>query len=799
VFSLIFLAVEIYAALLRRTMLRTNPGARFVRPIAHPVAAPLQPQAAAATLRPAHKPMKKMNKAYLLGVALAALAAVAPAHAIEAYRLAAQERIVLDGQLDDVAWSKAKPLDRFWEMFPQAEVPARVRTEARFAYDGHALYVAVWAHDPDVTQLRAPFARRDNVLADQDMLVLFIDPVGARKFSHFFRVNPRGSIGDGLFNEDSGSEDFSPDFDFEVATGRFPGGWTAEFRIPFTSLRYGDPPSKEWSVMVFRNYPRDQRYRMSTSKLPREQNCFICLNEPLTGLDDLPSTRFLALTPNVTVRGVQNRDADLPRRRENDVVPSLDLKWRPRPDVVIDATINPDFSQVELDAPQLSGNAQFALFFPEKRPFFLEGADILQGPLNAIYTRSVTDPAWGVRGTQRREGFDGTVLVTRDDGGGLVLLPNTYSTNFARQDFKSVASFARARWQVDGMTVGGLVTDRTIEGGAYNRVAGPDAVWFPSTEHRLRMQLLGSWTTAQPVNGRIVRGELASSHAALVDWSYRGRAWDQYLNFEDVGREFRADNGFFGQNGYRRVYSETTRKFLDVWGFNEVSPYLFAEYKTDPAGQVQYQQNNLGVRFGLPRATTILVEARMNNLVAVREGGGLRKRDQLWFSIDTNPFPWLAKLLTEVAYGDRVDVLNNRVGKGAFVTVQLNMRPHQRAEVEYRIDNDVINAREAVEGSRRILTQRVQQLLALWHFTARDSLRTIWQSSSTRRAKSLWEAPVSARENSETLSVVYGHRRGIGTSFYLGASIGRNRDADAAVKSYQAEVFAKASWSFQVL
>jgi hypothetical protein len=486
-------------------------------------------------------------------------------------------------------------------------------------------------------------------------------------------------------------------------------------------------------------------------------------------------------------------------RRENDIVPSIDLKWRPRPDVVMDATINPDFSQVELDTPQVSGNAQFALFFPEKRPFFLEGADILQGPMNAIYTRSVTDPAWGVRATQRREGFDGTVLVTRDDGGGLVLLPNTYGTGFARQDFKSVASFARARWQVDGATVGGLVTDRTLEGGAYNRVAGPDAVWFPSTEHRLRMQMLGSWTTARPVNGRITRGELASSHAALLDWNYRGREWDQYLNFEDVGRDFRADNGFFGQNGYRRVYSETTRKFLGLWGFNEVSPYLFAEYKTDPAGHVQYQQNNLGVRFGLPRATMVSFEARVNNLVAVREGGGLRKRDQLWFSIDTNPFPWLAKLLAEVAYGDRVDVFNNRVGKGAFVTLQANLRPHARAEVEYRIDNDVIDAREAVEGSRRILTARVQQLLALWHFSARDSVRTIWQSTSTRRAPSLWQAPVSSRENSETFSVVYGHRRGIGTTFYLGATFVRNRDPDAGIKSYQAEVFAKGSWTFEVL
>lgn len=742
--------------------------------------------------------MKRMKNHFLL-ICLAAACGASAANAVQVERLKDGEAMVVDGRLDEPVWSRAPLLDRFWELFPVAEVPARVRTEARFAYDKVALYVGVKAWDPDMTQLRQPFARRDNVLADQDMLVLFVDPVGNRKFSHFFRVNPRGSIGDGLFNEDTGSEDFSPDIEFTVVTGRFEGGWTAEFRIPFSSLRYGEPPSKEWSVMVFRNYPREQRYRISSSKLPREQNCFICLNDPLTGLDDLPATTHLQVTPNVTVRSVTTKGDGEPRRRENDAVPSLDLKWRPRADVIVDATLNPDFSQVELDTPQLSGNAQFALFFPEKRPFFLEGADILEGPMRAIYTRTVTDPAWGVRATQRAERFDGTVMVARDDGGGLVLLPGTYRTRFALQDFKSVASFARGRWQVRGATVGGLFTDRTLEGGAYNRVAGPDFAWFPDTEHRLRGQLLGSWTTAQPHGGQWVKADVSSGHALVFDWGYRGRVWEQYLNFEDVSRDFRADNGFFGQNGYRRLYSETQRKFIDAFGFNEVTPYLFAEYKTDPEGRVVYQQTNLGLRIGLPRATTITIERRPNNLLAVREGSELLKRDQWYFGFESNPWPWLAKVFGEVAFGDRVDVANNRIGRGVFYTVQANMRPLPQAEVEYRIDNDTIDSHEPVEGSKQILRQRVQQMLAIWHFTARDSVRTIWQSVSTRRAPSLWQEAVPFRDDQKTISVVYGHRRGIGTNVYLGATFSRTRDLDAAMRRYQAEVFVKGSWSFDVL
>lgn len=740
-----------------------------------------------------------MKKIGLAGGVLAACLGVVPAAAIEVHRLAPGERITLDGRFDEPAWSRAENFDRFWELFPQEKVPARVRTEVRFARDGHSFYVAVRAHDPDPGELREPFARRDNVLSDQDMIVLFIDPVGARKFAHFFRVNPRGSVGDGLYNEDSGTEDFSPDIEFEVATGRFEGGWTAEFRIPFSSLRYTEPPSPEWSVLVFRNWPREQRYRIASSALPREQTCFLCLNERLTGLADLPSNRHLAVTPLATVRGTRDKVAGVSDDKDGEVVPSLDIKWRPRPDTIVDATLNPDFSQVELDTPQLAGNTQFALFYPEKRPFFLEGADILEGPQRAIYTRSVTDPAWGARLTQRAERFDGTFLVTKDDGGGLVLLPNTYGTGSASQDFRSLASFARGRWQVNGVSAGVLATDRTIEGGAYNRVLGPDLVWFANHEQRLRAQYLQSWTTAQPGGEGLVKGERTSDHAALLDWKYTDPRWDLYLNAEDVGREFRADNGFVSQNGYRRLYGETLRKFLEVGAFNEVTPYLFAEYKTDRDGTVIYQQNNAGVRFGLPRATTVWVEARVNNLVAVREGGGLRKRDQFYFAIESNPASWFARFYTEVAYGDRVDVANNRVGRGAYVGVTANLRPHERLELEYRIDDDWIDSLEPVEGSKRIIGQRSQQLLALWHFSARDSLRTIWQSSWIRRAPSLWDTPVTSREKNDALSVVYGHRRGLFFTFYLGATFGRSEDADAGFRRYQSEVFVKGSWTFDVL
>jgi hypothetical protein len=766
--------------------------------VAHSIAPALRMRQRPRSLRSGSK-TKNMKK-LLAGAVLGIGAWAGAAHALEAYRLPEGERLVVDGRLDDAAWSRAPLYDRFWELYPQAETPARVRTEMRVAFDKQALYVGLRAFDPDPSQLRDPFARRDNVLPDQDVLVLYVDPVGKRKFAQYFRVNPRGSVADGLYNEDSGKEDPSPDFEFDVATARFEGGWSAEFRIPFSSLRYSDPPASEWSIMAYRVFPRDQRYRISSSRLPREQTCLLCLNEPLTGLADLPAANHLEVTPNVTLRSVRRTDLDAPPRTESQVVPSLDLKWRPRPDTIVDATINPDFSQVELDTPQLAGASQYALFFPEKRPFFLEGADMYEAFWPIIYTRSITDPAWGVRATQRREGFDGTVLVSRDDGGGLVMLPGTYGTGFAPQAFKSTASIARARWQMDTLTPGFTFTDRTIDGGAYNRVAGPDVVWSPAPEHRVRVQYVGSWTTALfTPEGTLAKGPLARGRADGIDWIYHGTRWDEYLDYEEVSPEFRADNGFINQAGYRLLHDETFLKFLDVWGFNDVTPYVVADYKTDWNNNLTYHQVHPGVKLGLPRATSIDLQLRPNDKIVTRPGGGQLKRDEVALVVDTNPFPWLARLKLEGAYGDRIDFANNRIGRGPFLGVTANTRPHPRAEVEYQLSHDHIDSRAPnVEGSRRILSETAQQLLALWHFTARDSVRLILQGSIVKRAPSLWQQPVTSRDQASTASIVYGHRRGIGTTFYVGATFGRQRDPDGRVHSDQAEVFVKGSLAVDV-
>ena len=714
------------------------------------------------------------------------------------------EKISIDGKLDEAVWQRIPPMSEFYEYRPRDAVAAKYATDARIAYDKQALYVALTAHDPDIGKLNAPLVRRDQVQGSQDLFAIHIDPVGARKFAQIFRVNAAGAIGDGLFNEDNTNEDFSPDFEFEVRTSTFKNaqgsGWIAEFRIPFSTLRYSDPPSPTWSIQIVRGISRDEQYRFANGRIPRDSNCFMCYAQTLDGMRELPTGREFTVTPQMTLRRTTDELNNGPRRNKSDFVAGLDVKFRPRADMVFDATINPDFSQVELDTPQLATNAQFALFFPEKRPFFLEGADILTSPFGgALYTRSITDPAWGARLTRRNDGSDFTVLTTRDDGQGFILLPGPLNTDVAVQETKSQATIGRYRAHMGSWSVGGLVTDRTYVSApglpvAYNRIAGADFVWRPQAEMRVRGQVLGSFTK----DPRNVRAVPDNDHAALLDYNWRDPKWEFTGGIEQVGKGFRADNGFFSQAGYLNAYQEFERKFTEIGPFIEVSPFLNIGRKVDEDGRLLYQQAVPGVNLVAAKNTNIGIEIRHNVKVRFRNEGDALKRDQFFMFLESAPGTWISRYFIETAIGGRADVGANIIRRGYYIGANATIRLSDRFELEPRIDESVMGSRILATGSQRALRERAVQLTSVYHFTARDNLRLIGQYNSVKRGATHYTSPVSAREKMETLSLVYGHLRGLGTNLYVGVATSRSIEASAEFKRRQNEIFIKASWAFDL-
>ena len=205
--------------------------------------------------------------------------------------------IEVDGNLDDPAWAQALLVDTFYETaFGDNRRPS-VRTAARLMYDDRFLYVGVECDDPEPSRIRAPYVDRDQVFGDQDNFVVFLDPHNDRRAAQEFRVNPRGIQADGIYYDADGNEDFGPDFYYDAAARITPRGWTAELRIPLSSLRYPRADPQSWGLLLWRNYPRDYRYLIYSSPLPRNSNCLICHSSEITGLRGLPSSQHLVVAP----------------------------------------------------------------------------------------------------------------------------------------------------------------------------------------------------------------------------------------------------------------------------------------------------------------------------------------------------------------------------------------------------------------------------------------------------------------------------------------------------------------------
>ncbi|MCU0950490.1 MAG: carbohydrate binding family 9 domain-containing protein, partial [Burkholderiaceae bacterium] len=444
---------------------------------------------------------RTVGRAALLLVLVHVLAAPCAAHATlpPLTAVAADAAIRLDARLDEPVWERAPAYEQFQQQDPFTGGPAPYRTRVRIAYDAQALYVAVEAFDPEPAALRAPLVRYDKVFRDQDFVVVYVDGVGTRAAAQFFRVNAAGSVADGVHSAATDNEDFSPDFAWDAAARITDDGYVVEMRLPYASLRFAHHGTRPWTIQVARRMPRAQTYLFISAPLSRGDPSFIAQMQPLQGFSGPRSEASLDLLPALTARQGRSEtdDGNGPTRsRRSEVDASVDLKWRPRADWVIDGTLNPDFSQIELDVPQLSRNRQFALFLQEKRPFFLEGSDLAQTPTSSLYSRSIADPRWGARATYRGDALAGTVLSVADRGGGLLLIPQPYATDAVAQP-ASQASTARLRWDGAALSVGALLADRSYRNddgrarGA-NRVAGPDLVWRVAADQLLRAQWLAS-------------------------------------------------------------------------------------------------------------------------------------------------------------------------------------------------------------------------------------------------------------------------------------------------------------------
>jgi hypothetical protein len=707
--------------------------------------------------------------------------------------------IDVDGDLSDVTWAGALVVDRFYETAFGDNRQPKVRTVARLMYDDRYFYVAVECDDPAPRKIRAPFVDRDNVFGDQDNFVVFLDPHNDRRTAQEFRVNPRGIQADAIYYDVNGNEDFAPDFYYDAAARITDRGWTAELRIPFSSLRYPKADPQKWGLLLWRNYPREYRYLIYSSPLPRNSNCLLCHSSEIAGLTKLPSSPHLVAAPYVSGQRVDAAPSvgEPLVEGELDGEAGLDVKWAPGPSTALDLTINPDFSQVEADVSQIAVNNRFALFYPEKRPFFLEGVDLLDTPIEAVYTRTITSPRWGGRATGKLGGMAYTLLAAEDRGGGSVILPGPESSSLAPQDYRSLVGIARLRQDLGSSYVSALYAGREIDGGGYNRVFGPDFQWRPGKVDVVTAQLLWS-DTLTPNRPELTPqwdGRKLDGHALNASWARTPAKWDTIVSYQDVGDGFRDDQGFVPQVGYRRGYAEGGLAFFPSEGFlTNLRPFVFGEYVADREGEVLDESYGGGLTFVGRRSLQVLFGTTVSR---VRTSGVLLDRTYVPFRIAMSPSGWLSRIEVTGEVGQDIDIVNVRSGRGGSVTGNVLLRPTRHLSLDLVSSWSWLDVAQPDGARARLFTAQVERVKLVYNFTAHFYIRVIGEYVEERRDPDLYMQPVPERTASFTGSVLLAYRLNWQTAIFAGYGDDRERLPSGGLEPTGRQFFAKISYAFQ--
>jgi len=488
--------------------------------------------------------------------------------------------IKVDGYLNEAAWKQATRITNFYTFQPTEGEPAGERTALLLGYDSNNLYVAIICFYDDPKKIRASITKRDNIF-DDDFVVLYLDTFDDAKNAYQLAFNPFGIQADGIYTE-HGTEDFNPDYIFESYGRIFQKGYIVEAKVPFSSLNFPNKNVMNWRFGCLRRtqysnhdvvWPKMTRFSTEwVSQLGRLSDIHsIRTNRPI---DFLPEYSFLRRDELDNHNKLSNAESkgNLGANIKYGITSSLNA----------DLTYNPDFSQVEADPNQIDVNLRSPLYFEEKRPFFLEGTEIFQTPIEAVYTRQIVDPIAGVKLSGRIDDFSIGLLSAVDDYRGSTRYLSSVSGNIdtLKQYYGNKNAYhniVRIKHNILKNSVfGALITDREF-GDSYNRVYGLDGRFSINENNVLTGQVLYSQTRGinEPQN---------KNDRALYANYYSGSKWlNAQLLFQDYGPAFRMENGFIDrsdilQDGFRQTGLQIWRDFLWQDGFLQFyRPFLFLE------------------------------------------------------------------------------------------------------------------------------------------------------------------------------------------------------------------------------
>ncbi len=700
--------------------------------------------------------------------------------------------IRVDAHLDETVWDQALVMDLNYEVRPGENVPPPVRTEVFLAYDDSRLYCAFKAYDPEPSKICARICDRDK-LWDDDWVVLNLDTFNDQRRSYLLFCNPLGVQADNIEVTGGDESEWDPIWD---SAGRITDeGYVVEMAIPFSSLRFQRSEENQiWGIDAIRSYPRGVRHHIGLFPRDRNDNCYLCQAEKIIGFAGATPGRNIELDPTFSTVHSQCReeiDADF-GDRQSDYDLGLTVKYGVTPNLIFNGTVNPDFSQVEADAAQLDINTQFALFYSEKRPFFLEGADLFQSRLGVVHTRTLADPVWGAKLTGKEGPNAIGAFLVRDEVTNLLFPTSEWSDDMSL-DMKSSGAVLRYRRDISkSSTLGMFLTDR--EGRDYhNRVVGIDGDIRFTQKETLMFQVLGTQTSYpdtaisdfdQPA------GEF-EGFAYDVYYLHSARGLDWYAVHRSIDSDVRADLGYRPQVNY--TYYE------GGWGHTwfEDADHWYTMLNVGSGYEYEAEENtgdllNKGFSFWLDYNGPLQSFAYIRGFYGTSTSEGL-EFDNRVITYQAGLYP-SGSLLAMISgnLGRVIDYDNTRQGKQISATplIEYKLGRHLALEIEHTFQR--LNVDEG-----RLFTANLTRLKAVYQFDKRSFLRAIAQYKDLDRKVALYEDPETEPEYRWLMTqLLYSYKINPQTMLFVGYSDYHEGDSDHELTQIDRTVFAKIGYAW---
>ncbi|MCP4524337.1 MAG: carbohydrate binding family 9 domain-containing protein [Aestuariibacter sp.] len=702
--------------------------------------------------------------------------------------------VTIDGNLNEPQWQQARVISLDYVTRPYNNTKPPVSTQVKLFEDGETLHVAFIAEDPDPEQIRAFFRDRDKVWSD-DLVGIKLDTFNNGRLAYQFFINPLGVQADAIQNEMTGNESDSWNAIWESAGVINDNGYVVEVAIPLRIMNFEEGErTKLWGAEFVRFYPRQERLRIANIPWDRNDACTLCQLSDVKGFEQATQGKNLALVPTLVLGKGRSRDPFSSNEWDDiEVVePGLDVKWGITPEMSLQATLNPDFSQVEADDAQVNINNTFALFFDERRPFFVENADYFSSNQRLVYTRNIGSPDYGLKLTGQKERHTFGVFMA-DDANTTFIVPGNLGSGIAVLEDESLNGALRYRFDYDNdLSIGSVTTFRQA-GDYHNFVNGLDVKYRLTQQDTLRAQYVVS-NTQYPENLytnfcgndcseaddlsetaiRTRQTEAFSGTAWRVNYRHEEQDWffraDRYEN--DAG--FRADLGFETKADYNKTvvgggyfwWNENSWwnriRLNGDWDLthNDNGEVLERELEAYVSIRGMWQSF---LELGTVRRERVGLRHDPSTLAVT---GNTDRFDEQSVSVyaETRPNPTLF-VSTFVRKGDQIDFANNRLGKQLFVEsmIDVNLGKHTQLRFTQLYSNlDV--------ASDTLFTARISDLRLTYQLDARQFVRLIGIYNNTHRNQDNYQFDVKPVTRTLGGQLLYSYKLNPLTRFFVGVS-----------------------------